>query len=758
MQNRPNPVQDARTDGLRLPRPDRFNNKQHRAEDAPYAGILPNGNLPNGNLPRGNLLNGNLPRGNLPNGNLPNGNLPSGILPNSFTNGGSRQPNNRGNGSGSSNARSSQLDNRNNTGSAGNHPRGNGGQGRPVVPGHDGADDTEDGEDEEENLFSWTSRKFLDVFRFRSWPPGLRKALEVFGLLTLLCWLALVLLELFVPVASWEGIRVGKNYTLYGVAYWRQNIAQIVPWIVLHPLAVLTGNLDYADYRNQLRWAEINIEHNAIRLDFLAGAVGQMRKILPELIAIKVDKASDKWTVDDAFWFAMNEQMKKGSMIHSLLTLKKSEDGSYTISDSHWEAIVHRIQGDGMLISDQPAASDGELALTDDIMDYVDQSVSQTWEDWLKDNEDAIKRARGDEKGDPSPHWQDLYGNVEKAIAQRLKDLGLEERVVTREKFIQELQHQSDQYAAQIRVEMDAMQSRLGQVLEIAEAAKSAADVPCGMSREEVKSMIDSVVRRSIADAQLECIAKGHIKASLDSDLLKRKNFFSTLRGAVVDHTMTSTSYNWGTKADAPAIQAGSLGRRLWPFGKKESIFREGGETSGVSFASGKALEKWEEDGDCWCAGLGDGKGITKAVDLSIITADTVIPQHLVVEHIAASASFDPEAMPKDIEVWMRSPTDKRSRTLKHWSSERWDMKGPDANRLVQRGFVKIGEFQYDNSVAKGESQLFKFPEELLNMDAQTRQVLVRATTNYGSEDHTCFYRLRLFGDEGRNQDEGVFA
>ncbi|KAF3767000.1 hypothetical protein M406DRAFT_355430 [Cryphonectria parasitica EP155] len=111
--------------------------------------------------------------------------------------------------------------------------------------------------------------------------------------------------------------------------------------------------------------------------------------------------------------------------------------------------------------------------------------------------------------------------------------------------------------------------------------------------------------------------------------------------------------------------------------------------------------------------------------------------------------------MPKDIEVWIRAPTDKRSRTLQDWSSQRWGsaLRGPDSNRLRQRGFVKVAEFQYDNSVTKGESQIFRLPEELLNMDAQTRQVLVRAKTNYGAKDHTCFYRLQLWGDEGGNRD-----
>lgn len=644
-----------------------------------------------------------------------------------------------------------------------NRPAAPPGNGSPTANGSSyGSSDGSADDEEEESLISAVMDAFLNLFRVNSWPKWLRNALQILAMLTFLCWFWLFLLELFMPLDRWEGVRAGKNYTLYGVNFWRQNIAQIVPWIVLHPFAVLTGNLNYADFRNTLHWLEVNSQHNKIRHDLLTATTYQMRRILPELIAVKVDPISDEWTVEDNFWHAMDAQMKRGNLMYSLLTLEKTGDGSYAVSDRHWSAIKQRIENDGALISDRPAVGDGSTNLSDQIITYVDQSVAQAWADWLKDNEKAIRRVESDKPADANPLLQDLYGDVEKAVSKRLHDLGLEEQIITKEEFIEEIKHQSNQYAAQIRTEMDSIQSRLDRALEIAEEVKETTQAPAGMSRVEVKSMIDEAVQRGIVDAQLEAIAKGNIKSHLNTDLLRKKDYFSTVRGAIIDQTLTSSSYGYSEQATA---KQGAPRNRSWLVSlfttEKKEVFRQGGQHSTIEPTPGMALERWNEDGECWCAGLGDVDGDSAAADLSILTVDTVVPQHLVVEHIASTGTFDPGAMPRDMEVWIRAPTDKRRRTLEHWSAQRWPADAPRrgggaGGALPARGFVKVGEFRYDNAVAKGESQVFRLSEDLVRYDAQTRQVLVRAKTNYGAADHTCFYRLRLFGEEGRGHDSGV--
>lgn len=615
-------------------------------------------------------------------------------------------------------------------------------------------DDTDENEDEDDTVsfIAMLLDMFLNFFKFRTWARNLKKLAAVWGIAAFLCMIFMVLLGAFIPASRWEGVRVGKNYTYFDpLTDWRQNAAQLIPWIVLHPFSVLTGNLDYADYRNTLHWLEINTQQNKIRMDHLAHATYEMRRILPELIAIRVDQDTKEWTVEDSFWYAMHEQMMHGGLLYNLLSMEKDTDGVYTLSDPSWNAISHRIQREGYLLSDVPSSGNNTIELTSQVTAYVDEAVTQVWKDWLKQNQDGINRVRGDTKDTPSAHWQDLYGDVEKAVAQRIKDLGLEEHIITKEEFIQEIQHQSNQYAAQIKAEMLTMQSKVDRAVEIAEEAKRSPQTPDGMSSEEVEHLVNEAVRRGIANAQLESVAKGNIKSSLESDILKRKNYFSGIRGAIIDQTLTSGTYvyqNPIVRAGRDVQVAGWTSRRR----NKQQVFRDGGRDTGVTFASGKVLENWEEDGECWCAGTMDAKNLSGVADLSIFTTETVVPQHLVVEHISPMASFDPNAMPKDIEVWIRAPEDKRRRSLDHWAEQRWaDVKQAASRKLRSKGFVKVGEFQYDNSITKGERQVFKLSDDLLNMNAQTQQVLVRAKTNYGSKDHTCFYRLQLFGEEGRS-------
>lgn len=596
------------------------------------------------------------------------------------------------------------------------------------------------------------------ITHLSKWPRWLVTGLQIWGLLALFSVVSLVLLQVFVPPNRWEGVKVSRNYTYTGLANWRQNIAQFVPWIILHPFAVLTGNLDYADFRTALNWAEWNHQNNKIRLDYLAGATHQMRRILPELIAINVDRSTNEWAVGDSFWFALDEQMKHGGLHHSILTLEKSADGSYIITDDHWDAILRRMHNEGGLISDRSSVEEiDNVDYRDQITSVVERTVSQRWDQWLKKNDDATKRVQGADREAMSAYYTELFGDFEQKLLDRVRSYNQEEQLISKEEFIEKIKHVSNEYNVQIKAEMEAIHDQLRYAIAAAEDSKQTARVPDGMSRDQVREMIDGAIQRAIADAQLESIAKGNIKGQVESELSGHKNYFSAVRGAMIDHSLSSSTYRWSNKGILDVEEPRSSGLLSIFSGKSTSVFRDGGNKAGIDYSPGKVLEKWDEDGECWCAGHADSNNDSRIADLSILTTDTVIPQHLVVEHITASGSFDPEAMPKDLEVWIRTPSDRRRRTLLEWSANIWsDARYGNGARLMAKGFVKIGEFRYLNSVGKGEKQVFRLSEDLLDLDAQTQQVVVRSKSNYGAQDHTCFYRLQLFGKEGKALDRGV--
>lgn len=571
----------------------------------------------------------------------------------------------------------------------------------------------------------------------------------MWGLLVIICWLLLILLELYVPASAWEGVAVGKNYQYHGNSLmgWRQNILQFVPWIVLHPFAVLTGNLDYADYRNTLHRLALNQGQAETRVNTLTEAVGQLRKILPELIKVDAGITTSEWKVQDDFWHALNDEMKQGGLMWYLLSIHKQKDGSFAISDTHWDAIKQRLQDEDGLVSGRP--EEDPLALSNEVMGYVDASVSKSFQDWLIKNADEVRKAREEEKGEPSASYTELFGQVDKAVAARLEKMDLEARVITRDEFISKIEEYFRDHSDRVNGELTAMNDKLGQALGIAMEAKNSAQLPPGLSRTEVETLVAKTVRRAVAEAQLEALAKGSIKSHLSSELLTQKNYFSIIRGALIDPHLTSDTYDWRIEKDAKKQGSSVTGFFSSSSSRKDKehpVFRPGGKYTGIPFAPSIALEKWEEDGECWCAGHKEDE---HNADLSIFTAEVVIPQYLVVEHIDRDSTFDPGSMPKDIEFWIKAPGDSTQRSLVEWSKKKWTGNPTlPAMKLTEKGFVKVGEFEFDSGTGKGDSQVFKLPNELMDFGVQTQQVLLRAKSNHGASDHTCLYRLRLFGSK----------
>lgn len=519
---------------------------------------------------------------------------------------------------------------------------------------------------------------------------------------------------------------------------------QFVPWLLVHPLATLTGSLDYADYRTTVHWMKLNQDHTGKQMDDLTEAVGQLRRILPELIKVEAGVTTSEWKVEDSFWHALNDEMKKGGLMWYLLSIHKGENGSYTISDAHWDAIKQRLHEED-LTSD--ISGDHPLALSNEVMSYVDTSVSKSFQDWLTKNADEVRKARGTENGEPSASYSDLFGQVDKAVNERLKELNLEARVVTREEFISKVEDYFRNHSATVEDELAAMNGKLAKALDIAHDAKNAANLPAGLSRSEIEGLVGDMVRRAVAEARLEALARGTIKSHLSTELLTQKNYFSIIRGAIVDPHLTSATYDWRVEKDAKKQGNSNTkfsGLSSLLLEREHPVFRQGGEYTGLPFMPSIALENWQEDGECWCAGHEDG---THIADLSIFTAEVLIPQYLVVEHISRDSTFDPGSTPKEIEFWVKAPGDSSQRPLDEWGKKKWtEAPTVPGMKLQEKGFVKVGEFEFDSGGGKGESQVFKLPKELEDFGVQTQQVLVRAKSNYGSSDHTCFYRLRLFG------------
>ncbi|KAI0392977.1 hypothetical protein F5Y17DRAFT_330844 [Xylariaceae sp. FL0594] len=402
----------------------------------------------------------------------------------------------------------------------------------------------------------------------------------------------------------------------------------------------------------------------------------KVKSRMPDSVWVPTDKEG-KHKISEDFWHALKELIQRDE---SILKLDKSG-----ISDRHWEAIKSRLESSGV----EPSIDTmGELE------GLVDDKIARSWTTWLKQNEDALQRGYSGaafSKDEFMKLFRQEAASLQQEIKKELKDL--EKRAKVTSEQITKLQD------------------------EVASASG-------GMSRAEIKSLVESLVSKELSNAQLDAIARGAIKGHVSAVLANQVNFLWVGSGAAVDPEATSPLWN-------PAKHH---------FMSKEWIYRDGYK----ALPPMAAITPWSQEGECFCAGA-DVKGFGAGTNnITVTMSRDIVPQHLVVEHILPGATLDPGAMPKDIEIWAYYEELNLRREVQALSETYF----PDTPKevVLSDGWVKIGEFTYEKRLTGDGVQVFKLSDELARMQAYTNRVTIRALNNYGA-DHTCFYRLKLYGE-----------
>lgn len=541
----------------------------------------------------------------------------------------------------------------------------------------------------------------------------------------ILRWLAyffVFILALNLVFRLWQGVgssqweSTGGNYGLewYGWNHMGRNIGQLFPYDLRHPL----GFLNDGEY-NALRDHIYDQDRRLIKLtdqsNDLRQATQKLEGILPRVVSVKQDKKTSKLVISQDFWHALKDLMHAEK---SILTLQPGKDGKNNISDEHWVAVLKRLKAEGVLSAKEV---DG----------IVQGAVSKSWENWLKNNRGKVDKVLGGSSGQAlAPDAEKkLLADVDKLIREKVSGPGLRDIVVTREEFIREVEKSINAHKREAEAELAQVQDSLKDMIE---AAKKAAEKSSGMTRQEVLTLTNEVVQRAISNARLEGAAKGNINNNFEVELSRRINYFGLGNGATIEKSLTSPSYTnplhrklrWGS---AEWVKAKVSSPRFIP-------------------EEAAALTTWEDAGHCWCAGNKFEDPETHPADINIRLAHSIIPESVVMEHIDPDATLDPKAMPKDIEVW--ALVDEYTRRKHAWDFmfAQW----PDTPRghpLMTKGFLKIGQFTYEHNRATNGVQVYRISDELARLGVTTDLVLIRAVSNYGA-DHTCFYRIRLYGTE----------
>ncbi|KAL2165053.1 hypothetical protein VTH06DRAFT_349 [Thermothelomyces fergusii] len=493
--------------------------------------------------------------------------------------------------------------------------------------------------------------------------------------------------DLFEPAITW-----------YGWSDWANNIGQFLPSPLLHPLGVLTDD-QYDDLKDYLQRRTTATE----------AAVNNLKSVLPKVVSVRKDQKG-KLIIAEEFWTALKDKIEHDSRILSL-------DGKSRISEPHWRAIEQRLKDAGLLAKPLSA---------DDVERIVQGSAPASWEKWLEKNKQRVADIIGH---GPDPSRGSPGG------APR----GTTEAVVSRSEFLRELTARLSESKKEVEAEMGGLRRDLDGVLR--DVKKLASEG--GMSRAETASLIHNLVEKEIT-SRLARIGSRSGAAKIDAAFSSRVNLFSPGNNAQVDISLTSPTY----KIETP------------PVGSKEYL-NSMRHRAQFDPDKSQALQPWTEPGHCWCAGIHGGANRTLPAVLAVRLAQFVIPQHVLLEHIDPAATTDPLAMPRDVEVWAMFDEHARRERVLDWMAVQFpdDMKGArdshnnnglvtNNRKLIDEGWAKIGHFVYEHRPEDEGVYVHHLSRDLVDLvGAATDLVMVRALTNYGAKDHTCFYRVRLYGE-----------
>jgi hypothetical protein len=453
----------------------------------------------------------------------------------------------------------------------------------------------------------------------------------------------------------------------------------------------------------------------------------KLEKVVPKVVHMELKDG--KPVVAQDFWHAMRDLLRADG---GFLTIDK-KGGDYVLnSEGHWRAIASKLATDPALTSKLNVTMDG-------IEGRMNSKMSSFWDGWVKDNDDKISSQLGAamEKLKSAASERELNDVVKKLVNQQLHDGSSQGIVVTRDEFLRHLKNEFATHRSEIRAELNDLQPQLEELIR--QSVKLASDAktppPSGMTREDVTTLVNNLLRKALADANLEAMARGKIHAHWDIELKNQVNYFSIGAGAVTDPKLSAKTYDPYKKGviDDDAYARGIRGAQPLP--------------------PMAALMPWLDEGDCWCAARQTNyRGNPHGAALSVILGHQIVPQHVVIEHILPGATVDPGARPRDIEVHARIEDLATRERLRDFAATHFPEQDPstdDWNAMpadLGPQFVKIGHFTYEGAELHDGVHVHRLSSELLALRAETDQVVVRATSNYGAANHTCFYRVRLYG------------
>lgn len=395
------------------------------------------------------------------------------------------------------------------------------------------------------------------------------------------------------------------------------------------------------------------------------------------------------------------------------VVFKKGKKGrEKQVPTDFWHAIKAMIREESPVIKDyliqngtiHPAA--GELTEK-----QVKKYAKSAWVDFLENNEERIRIWTGETSEDI---WK-----------QKLKEAFKNDVLVPRSEVMDLITQSYADSHRLVKTEISKLNSQFSHQLRHA-SPENDNPYSVGLTEAQVKAIAHDTIKKMGHAIALEALANHKIKQAT-SDSLQRVNHFSPRLSAVVNMKYTSPTFAMPSSKTPwiPWMLVKMIGWGLPP--ANPPIV---------------ALTKWDEAGDCWCSpAKGEGP-----VQLAVLMKHEIYPDEIVIEHIPATATLEPGAAPRSIDVFAKVETDpERLGDIIKVSEKVFNevASGPP----FDVDFVRIARFTYDPFDNPDHyRQTFQVKLDLKNFNVPTQEIVIRAVSNAGA-DHTCLYRVMVHGD-----------
>ncbi|CAK3991131.1 Hypothetical predicted protein [Lecanosticta acicola] len=225
----------------------------------------------------------------------------------------------------------------------------------------------------------------------------------------------------------------------------------------------------------------------------------------------------------------------------------------------------------------------------------------------------------------------------------------------------------------------------------------------------------------------------GHLVRNLEASV-REINYFSPAQRALVDPHYTSRTLG------RPATWSEWL---IWATGLSALQIPQTNGNPPIA-----ALMQWKEFGECWCSvPSADEKG---QAQLGIRLGHTVYPEKLILEHISAGGTLDIAGAPRELEFWAQLESPQEAQKVKDLLAQRVHISQSyecGAPPKGQQNWVCLGTGHYDIH-QKFYAQEFELHGNWEGIPVTTSRMVVRVVSNWGAEDHTCIYRVRMTGSQ----------